>query len=313
MSRSADKRRAWTAALGVLAVALLAGCGGVGLGPGEESGEASVLVTRDFGRIEVREFEVEGVGPSTTVVRALESGLPVETAYGGGFVEAIDGFASRQGERPLDWFYFVNGIEAEVGAADFTLAPGDRVWWDLRDWGSSMYVGSVIGSYPAPLVGGYRDADWPVSLACRPSGATCDQVRTELGDDGVEISQGRGGEEGIEFVVGEWDRIADRLPELGGPPSRSGVFARFAGREGALQLLDPTGAVVIEEGRRAGLIASVGGSGEPPTWVVTGTDPAGVRIAAALLDPERLARSYAVAAVDGEAVRLPTERRAPAR
>ncbi len=312
MSLSVDRRRAWPATLGVLAVALLVGCGEVGLGPGEESGEASVLVTRDFGRSEVGDFQVEGVGPSTTVIRSLESGLPVETAYGGGFVEAIDGFASRQGERPLDWFFFVNGIEAEIGAADFTLAPGDRVWWDLRDWGSSMYVGSVVGSYPAPLVGGYRDAEWPVSLVCRPSGPTCDLVRGELEDDGVEVAPGRGGEEAIEVVVGEWSRIAGRLPELGGPPSRSGVFARLTGREGGLQLLDSAGAVVIEEGRRAGLVASVGGSGEPPTWVVTGTDPVGVRRATALLDPERLARSYAVAAVDGEAVRLPTERRAPA-
>ena len=271
-----------------------------------------MLVTRDFGRADVGDFVVEGVGPSTTVIRALESGLPVETVYGGGFVDAIDGFASRQGGRPLDWFYFVNGIEAEVGAADFTLAPGDRVWWDLRDWGSSMYVGSVVGSYPAPLAGGYRGEEWSVSLACRSSGSTCDLVRSELEDDGIEVAPGRGREEGIEVVVGEWGRIAGRIPELGGPPSRSGVFARFAGPEGGLQLLDPVGAVVIEEERRAGLVASVGGSGEPPTWVVGGTDPAGVRAAATLLDPERLARSYAVAAVDGEAVRLPTERRAPA-
>ena len=312
LSASVGKRGAGAALLGILAVALLAGCGEVGLGPGEKSGSASVLVTRDFGRSDVGEFEVEGVGPSTTVIRALESGLPVETSYGGGFVEAIDGFGSGPGDGTLDWFYFVDGIEAEVGAADFTLASGDQVWWDLREWGTSMYVGSVVGSYPAPLAGGYRGARWPVSLACLSSGPTCDLVRGELEDDGIEVSPGRSGEEGVEVVVGEWRRIADRLPELGGPPSGSGVFARFAGRKAHLQLLDAGGAVVIEERRRAGLIASVGGSGEPPTWVVTGTDPAGVQAAASLLEPDRLARSYAVAAVDGEAVRLPTEPGAPA-
>lgn len=291
---------------------MLAGCGGVGLGPGEESGSASVLVTRDFGRAEVGEFEVDGVGPSTTVIRALESGLPIETSFGGGFVEEIDGLGSTPGEPTLDWFYFVDGIEAEIGAADFTLAPGDRVWWDLREWGTSMYVGSVVGSYPAPLAGGYRDSEWPVRLTCRAGTETCGLVGRELADDGIEVAS-ESDESGIEVVVGEWDRISGDHPELGMPPSESGVFARFGGREGGLELLDSGGAVVIEERRRAGLIASVGGSGEPPTWFLTGTDRAGVRAAASLLEPDRLAHSYAVAAVDGEAVRLPTEREAPDR
>jgi hypothetical protein len=291
-------------------VLALAGCG-AGLGPGEESGAASVLVTRDFGRSEVREFVVDGVGPSTTVIRALESGASVETSYGGGFVEAIDGFRSGQDGPTLDWFYFVDGIEAEVGAADFTLAPGDRVWWDLRQWGTSMYVGSVVGSYPAPLADGYRGTEWPVSLTCRTNPATCDLVRDGMADDGIEFG-GRGGRDRIEVVVGEWNRISADHPELSRSPSRSGVFARFAGPGGDLLLLDSAGEVVIEEESRAGLIASVGGSGKPPTWFVTGTDRAGVRAAAALLEPDRLARSYSVAALDGEAVRLPTERKAPA-
>ena len=310
LSVSAGSRPAWPAVLGVLAGVLIAGCGGVGIGPGEESGSASVLVTRDFGRSEVREFEVDGVGPSTTVIRALESGASVETSYGGGFVEAIDGFRSGQGGPTLDWFYFVDGIEAEVGAADFTLAPGDRVWWDLRQWGSSMYVGSVIGSYPAPLAGGYRGTEWTVSLTCRTDATTCGLVSDEMADDGIEFGEGDG-DDRVEVVVGEWNRISTEHPELSRPPSRSGVFARFAGPRGGLLLLDSAGEPVVEEDRGVGLIASVGGSGKPPTWFVTGTDRAGVRAAAALLEPDRLARSYSVAALDGEAVRLPTEREAP--
>ncbi|MFM9077503.1 MAG: hypothetical protein ACKORM_04645, partial [Solirubrobacterales bacterium] len=69
-----------------------------------------------------------------------------------------------------------------------------------------------------------------------------------------------------------------------------------------------SGRTVVTERGGAGLVASTGGTGEPPTWFVTGTDRAGVRNAARLLEPERLGRSYAVAAVDGEPVRLPTER-----
>ena len=75
-----------------------------------------------------------------------------------------------------------------------------------------------------------------------------------------------------------------------------------------LVLLDREGREVVEEGARAGLVASVGGAGDPPTWFITGTDREGVRKAARLLEPDGLGRSYAVAAVDGESVRLPVER-----
>jgi hypothetical protein len=289
--------------MALLALAVT-GCG-VGFGPGESSGLASLLVTRDFGRSEVGRFEVDEVGPATTALRALEAELPVRTAYGGGFVDGIDGIDSRTGGDPADWFYFVNGIEAEVGAADLRVLPGDRIWWDYREWGEVMYVGSVVGSYPAPLAGGYRDEDWPVEVVCRADQETCDLVRGELEDDGIELD-GKPGSGAIDVVVGTWQSIRDEYEQLGGPPSRSGVFATFAG--GGLRLLDPDGREVVEESDRAGLIASVGGTGKPPTWMVTGTDRRGVREAAALLEPERLARSYAVAAVDGESVRLPVER-----
>ena len=284
----------------------MTGCGGVGFGSGEEeSGSASLEVTRDFGRDEVGSFEVTGLGPSTTVLRALEAELPIETSYGGGFVEGIDGIESRGGDDPADWFFFVNGIEAEVGAADIELLPGDEVWWDYREWGEVMYVGSVVGSYPAPLAGGYRDEQWPVEVVCRADRETCDLVGRELEDDGIEVG-GASTKETLEVVVGPWPAIRAEYDELGGPPSRSGVFATF-GADG-LGLLDPSGREVVEEVDRAGLVASVGGAGEPPTWLVTGTDRSGVREAAALLEPEGLGRSYAVAAVDGESVRLPVER-----
>ena len=290
----------------LVAASFASGCG-FGLGPGEGSGTAAVVVSRDFGREEVGRFDVEDVGPSTTALRALETELPVKTSYGGAFVEGIDGIESRAGGSPADWFYFVNGIEAEVGAADFDLSPGDRVWWDYREWGEVMYVGSVVGSYPAPLAGGYREEDWPVELVCRADRKTCALVRAELEDDGVDLTQRSEGD-AIEVVAGPWSRISTEYGELGGPPSRSGVYAKFGqdGRE--LVLLDRKGREVVEEGERAGLVASVGGAGDPPTWFVTGTDREGVRTAASLLEPEGLGRSYAVAAVDGESVRLPVER-----
>ena len=56
------------------------------------------------------------------------------TRYGGGFVQSIDGLTGGGAAGKRDWFFFVNGVEVEVGAADYTLSPGDRVQWDYRRW-----------------------------------------------------------------------------------------------------------------------------------------------------------------------------------
>ena len=61
--------------------------------------------------------------------RFLQRYGEVDTGYGGRFVDAIEGLrsGSRRGER-RDWFYYVNGIEAPVGSADYEPRDGDRVW-----------------------------------------------------------------------------------------------------------------------------------------------------------------------------------------
>ena len=49
----------------------------------------------------------------------------VSTRYGGGFVQSIDGLAGGQeAGRPVDWFYYVNGVEAAKGAAATNVHPG---------------------------------------------------------------------------------------------------------------------------------------------------------------------------------------------
>ena len=78
---------------------------------------------------------------SDTVMRALEANADVSTRYGGGFVQAIDGIeAQERFGRSRDWFFFVNGVESTVGAADFPLRGGEAIWWDYRDWEEAMRV-----------------------------------------------------------------------------------------------------------------------------------------------------------------------------
>jgi hypothetical protein len=85
------------------------------------------------------------------------------------------------------------------------------------------------------------------------------------------------------------------------------VYARFGGPAGSsLQLLDPRGKVVRTLGPGAGLVAATSENSFEPTWLITGTDAAGVRAAAAALTPAALRDHFAVA-VSG-ATKLPLPR-----
>ena len=62
---------------------------------------------------------VESVPAGITVLRALDFAADVGTRYGGRFVQSIDGLEGSIA-RQQDWFYFLNGIEPDVGAAEVT-------------------------------------------------------------------------------------------------------------------------------------------------------------------------------------------------
>ena len=122
-----------TAAAAALLLAALAAAG-CGLGPGSGVGSVELTVTREYGRVPALRRSLQA-RESDTVMRLLESSAEIETRYGGGFVHAIDGVA--EGERdgdPYDWFFFVDGTESPVGAAEVPARGGERIWWDYRNW-----------------------------------------------------------------------------------------------------------------------------------------------------------------------------------
>ena len=112
-------------AIAAVAVAL-AGCG---LGAGKGTSDVALTVTRDFGTVPVGSAAERQVPGSQTVMRLLERAFRVTTRYGGGFIESINGLRGTAARR--DWFYYVNGIEASLGAAGTSVHRGDRIWWDL--------------------------------------------------------------------------------------------------------------------------------------------------------------------------------------
>jgi hypothetical protein len=301
------RRRGTAVAIALLSVALAAA--GCGLGPGADVGSVELTVTREFGREPVLQNSVEAK-ESDTVMRALEGEAEVETRFGGGFVHAIDGVA--EGERdgdPYDWFFFVDGVESPVGAADVDLEGDERVWWDYRDWSATNHVPAVVGSWPAPFTDGVAGKAYPVVLECEGGGSACGAAREALEGEGVELASGSP-ERAIRMLVGPWGGLrqdpAARLLEDG--PAESGVYANFVpGMRGqiALQALDEDGAEAREFGSDAGLVAATSRFGGPPVWLVTGGTAAGVRAAAGALDAAHLRDHYAVAIEGGQETPLP--------
>lgn len=308
-----SRRPALLAIACVLAVAGLAGCG-LGSG-GSGTGESLTLrVTENFGSERVKRVTEGAPKQGDTVLKLLQRQADIKTRYGGNFIEEIDGRAGgRQNGRPIDWFYYVNGIEAGVGLAEFKLSPGDRVWWDLHDWGAAMRIPAVVGSFPEPFVSGYRGRRIPVRIECAdPKARECDEVAERLQRAGVQATSrsalGQRQAGGIlRVLVGPWKRL--RLDPVAlkveRGPQQTGIYARFdpTGRE--LSLLDTRGRVSRTLGPGAGLVAATREGDEGAVWFVTGTDAAGLASAAAALDEDVLRQHFAVALENGQAVPTP--------
>ncbi len=185
----------------------VAGCG---LGPGPGTGDVSVTVTRNFGARQLAHTSQARVPGSETVMRMLERHFQVSTRYGGGFVQSIDGISGTPSR--LDWFYYVNGVQAPKGAATTAVHHGDRIWWDLHDWSATNSVPAVVGSFPEPFLHGVGGRRLPTAIECAPDVAkACKAVGNELAALGVPVATqliGTGsGTDSLAVVVGTWRDI----------------------------------------------------------------------------------------------------------
>jgi hypothetical protein len=301
-------RQALALAAAVAVAALLGGCG-FGAGPGTK--DASLQVTADFGTHVYGHVVETDVPGAETVMSLLQRHFKVTTSYGGGFVDAIAGHHNSSPRR--DWFYFVNGIEAQQGAASTDVHRGDHIWWDLHDWSATDSIPAVVGSFPEPFTNGIGGKEFPTLVNCA-SGVqrACDEIGETLHRFGVKAADqvlGTGsGSDSLAVVVGTWAQIKGVIAAelLGAGPRESGVYARFAAGGAALQLDDPHGRVVRTLHGSAGLIAA---TGQPslgqPTWFVTGTDPAGVLAAARAFTVAKLRNHFAVAVSGSTVIPIP--------
>jgi hypothetical protein len=303
---------------GAVLVALAATSSSCSVGTSSQDGSARIVVTRDFGKQHVLSATEDPIEGGETVMRMLMRNADVKTRYGGRFVNAIKGTGSgTSGTQRLDWFYYVNGIEADVGAAERKVAGGDRIWWDYHDWAGVMRVPAVVGSFPEPFLHGTEGKRFPVRIDCaQDASKPCAEVSKRLQAANVPPSTSAigavAGKDLLRLVVGKWDEVRQdgAALQIEQGPDKSGVFARF-GRAASgsyeLDLLDSGGRTVQTLGPGAGLIAATRFQDQQPTWVVTGTDSAGVERAVALLSERTLKERFALASAGTGPIALPVE------
>jgi hypothetical protein len=256
-----------------------------------------ITVTRDFGRTRMRQAAIRH--RSGSVLTSLQRVADVETAYGGGFVNGIDGVVSGYtggGGKRLDWFYYRNGILADVGAADMPVRSGDAIWWDYHRWDYTSSIPAVVGDFPHPFVDGQpgvvprtlvtADSDSEkaaavVVAALRragvPSVSTTDLAAIDTPPDATHL-----------VVVAPAPALARHawMTDAFANPQSTGLFASFTasggvgidGAGGTHRLAKGTGAVLATARMdRPGL----------GVWFVTGTDTSTVTRAAAVFAQRR--------------------------
>jgi len=303
-------------ALAVFAALVAAAVSGCGLGPGDEqAGAGAVLrVTRDFGHELVGSARLARVREGETVMRALRAEFDVETRFGGRFVQAIDGLGGGGSGGEVDWFYFVNGVEAGVGAAEYELSPGDRVQWDYRDWATTMRVPAIVGAFPEPFLHGFEGKRRPVRVECEDAESeACRAARDRLVDEGVSTSGASLGAPGTQEVtrlaVARWPavRIVRGAAALEQGPDETGVFVRFSASGDRLDLLDGAGEVArsVRPGDGVGLVLAMAPRAEELVWLVTALDERGLMAAVRALRERDLRDAFAIAVRGRTVEKLP--------
>ena len=165
----------------------------------------------------------------------------VSTRYGGGFVQSIDGLAGgSEGGAPVDWFYYVNGVEAPQGAAATNVHAGDHIWWDRHDWSQTDDIPAVVGSFPEPFLNGVEGKRLPVRVECAAvEGYACRDGRPRgCAPLGVPAADRRDRRRRRSDDAARARRAVDA--SSGGDPARRRIAARARARAASTRASPPT-------------------------------------------------------------------------
>lgn len=289
-----------------------------------QEGRSDVLlaVTEDYGQNLIYKGPLE-LSEGLTVYDLLIATTEVTTDHGGSFISGINGVESvmknSQGMR-ADWFYFVNGVCADVGALDYTLSAGDHVLWDYHGWqGGQQANGAIIGGYPEPFIHGYgaRSGATDILFASgyEPSGKALSTYLSALG--GVVnmpmnlegYSERIADRQGPTVVIGTWQQLSQipYLKEMNTDGEASGTYYRY--HDSGLDLLNAEGQIIEQHPSGVATIMAHGsGLGDAnPLWVITGTDQKAVEKAVDLMlsSENALSNYYSLAITEDGLKALP--------
>lgn len=287
----------------------------------QPQGQLLLSVTHNFGVTSVFNKSV-AVGKDQSLIDLMHDHLDVETAYGGGFVNGINGTKSAYTDKSvftrkkIDWFYYSNGSVGSVGGDALQPKPGDSIWWDYHAWsGQGTSIPCVVGAYPHPFTTGYNGAT--PGTVIYYSGAHAEDanrlaqglrnqgagnVTTAAYADGSILNSAKN-----VIVLGTWLELSGQntISDLFADPARTGLYAMFEGE--TVTALTHNGKSAEQTGQGAILATGQGSGDTSPTWLVVGGTEAGLDAAVDTMvsSPGKLKGKIGVVLSGGHAIGVP--------
>ncbi len=249
----------------------------------ETSGNIDIIISKDFANEKIESASLKHI-KNYSVMDYMQENFQIETAYGGGFVNAINGiksgFTDKKKKEKLDWFYYINGRLADIGCDDYFPLPNDVVIWDYHSWEYSNYVSNIVGAYPKNFTN--KCMDQKLNLEIIQNGKYGEEVKAlseYLQKEGVEkVSISDYEENSLDktevnsIVVGEYDEIKN-LPIVKQALKNRDKLGIFYNIEKDLKIYSFDNKKV-ETYDRGTVISSISKEyGLPSTvWLITGND-----------------------------------------